>query len=856
MFSRMRLGTRIGIGFGVLMALLVIVGLWCLHQINDLYEINQSLYRHPFTVSNAVLRIENNVVKIQRNLKDIVLTDDPESVKRYTLEIDNLERESFQDFKIISERFLGEKSRHLAALEKFKEWKPIRESVILMMDQGHRKEAAELTRGEGANHVDSILFAMTDLHNFARNKAATFYKEAQERATFARNLMYAVLLIAVGLGIAFTIVFARKVLKTEEELRDDKEFMESTLDSLTDTFFVFDPKTGEVLQWNQAFREISGYSDEEIAANKAPETYYDENDLAKTAEFLRSLGGSRSGDIRLNFITKDGKRVPTEYRAVLVNDQHGNPKHVISVGRDITERLEAESALRESEALLNEVGEIAKIGGWEMDLRTRKAKWTRETYLIVGIEPGQPIPGPDEHVDYYLPECRELVSKAMQELIEDDKPLDFEAQIKNLRGEVRWCRAMGRAVRENGEAVRLVGTFQDITEQKQTEEKMALLDAQLRQAQKMEALGTLAGGVAHDFNNILSAIIGYSELALDDIDKENPLRLNMEQILKSSWRARNLVAQLLAYSRKQVLELKTLSINEVVEENLPMLRRIIGEDIELVTYLDEDAGATRADFNQLEQVLMNLVANARDAMVGGGVLSIETSSVILDEDYLDSHSDAITGPHVILSVSDNGPGMDQETKARIFDPFFTTKQTGKGTGLGLAMVYGIVKQHGGSIYVYSEQGRGTTFKIYLPQVRGEVEGHVQRTSMSDLPMGNERVLLAEDDELVREFLLSTLERLGYQVLAADSGPSALELIKEEGQGVDLLVTDVIMPKMSGKELAGQLILDFPDLKVLYLSGYTDNVIAHHGVLDPGVAFLQKPVTIMSLARKVRDVLDG
>jgi PAS domain S-box-containing protein len=856
MLSRTRLGTRIGIGFGVLMALLVVVGLWCLHEINVLYELNQKLYKHPFTVSNAVLRIENNIVKIHRNMKDIVLAEDPVSIQRYGFEIASLELETLEDFRIIKERFLGEKRRHLAALQKFIQWKPIREEVVALLHKGRRKEAADITRGKGANHVESILFAMNDLHNFAQNKAATFYKEAQQRTNFARNLMYGVLLGALGLGIVFTFVFARKVIRTEEELRDDKEFIDSALDSLIDTFFVFDPNTGKALRWNEAFSQVSGYSNDEIAAQKAPESYYDERDLEKAAIFISGLNDREFGEIQLELITKTGKRIPTEYRAVIVFDADVNPKHVIAIGRDITERNLAERALRENEALLNEVGQIAKIGGWDMDLKTRKAKWTQETYRIVGIDLEQTVPGPDEHLEYYLPEYREMISKAMTRLIDEDTPLDFEAQFKSAKGDIKWCRAIGQAIRENGEAVRLVGTFQDITEQKETQERVASLDAQLRQAQKMEALGTLAGGVAHDFNNILSAIIGYSELTLDDLDEDSPLNNNIGQILKSSWRARNLVAQLLAYSRKQVLELKAININDVVEQNLPMLERIVGEDVELRASLSPDAGVVRADFNQIEQVLMNLVANARDAMIRGGVLSIETFSVLLDDDYIEAHGDAIRGPHVVLAVSDDGPGMDEETRSRIFDPFYTTKETGKGTGLGLAMVYGIVKQHGGSIYVYSELNKGTSIKIYLPQVQEETEKKPERTTMSNLPMGSETILLVEDDELVREFLQSTLDRLGYEVMVAENGPSALELAKERPSGFDLLLTDVIMPRMSGKELARTLGADQPSLKVLFLSGYTDDIIAHHGVLDPGVAFLQKPVTLKALAQKVREVLDA
>ncbi len=857
MLSQMRLGTKIGLGFSVLIMLLLLVGIWGLYEINVLYELNQKLYKHPFTVSNAVLRIENNILKMHRDMKDILLAEDEAAIQRYAQEIDKVERETLEDFKVIGARFLGKKQQHLATLDLFVKWKSIRAEAMALLNQGLKKQAADITNGKGAAHVDSILMAMDDLNDFAQSKALAFFDEARETATYYRILMYAVLSAALLSGILFTIIFVGKVIKNEQELRDDKAFIDNALDSQTDTFFVFDPNTGKALRWNRAFREISGYSDEEIAANIAPDSYYDAHDLEKISMAMDQLRDQGSSEIQLDLITRDGQRIPTEYRAVLVLDGKGNPKHVIAVGRDIAERQQVEAALRESEALLNNVGAIAKIGGWEMDLTTRQAKWTKGTYDIVEIDPGQPIPGPDEHLEYYLPEYRETVSQAMAALINDDEPLCFEAPANTAKGKLKWFRAMGRAMRENGKAVRLVGTLQDITELKETEEKMAMLDAQLRQSQKMEALGTLSGGIAHDFNNILSAVIGYSELTIDEIEELNPLRNNLEQILKSAWRARNLVAQLLAYSRKQLLQLKVFNINDIVKQNLPMLERIIGEDILLKTFLNTNAGVVRADFNQIEQVLLNLVVNARDALPKGGMLSIETAEVIIDEAYASDHNDAMPGPHVMLSVSDNGPGMDEDTKTRIFDPFFTTKQRSKGTGLGLAMVHGIVKQHGGSIYVYSELGQGTTFKIYLPLVSDKAETPVERTTMSDLAVGSESLLLVEDDDLVREFLRNTLIKLGYSVLDSTDGVSALEMMsKRQEMKIDLLVTDVVMPKMSGKELARQLCAARPSLKVLYISGYSDNIIAHHGVLDAGVAFLQKPVTIKALAQKVRDVLDS
>jgi signal transduction histidine kinase/ActR/RegA family two-component response regulator len=382
-----------------------------------------------------------------------------------------------------------------------------------------------------------------------------------------------------------------------------------------------------------------------------------------------------------------------------------------------------------------------------------------------------------------------------------------------------------------------------------------LAEEQLRQAQKMEAVGKLAGGVAHDFNNLLTAINGHSELAMLRLKEGDPLYDKFEKIKQAGERAAALTHQLLAFSRKQILQPKVLDLNQVVFEMNKMLQPLIGEDIDLFTKLKSDLGMVKADPGQLEQVLMNLTVNARDAMPKGGKLTIETANVYLDDGYAGRHLSISPGWYVMLAVSDTGSGIDAQTQERIFDPFFTTKEVGKGTGLGLSTVYGIVKQSGGNIWVYSELGRGTTFKVYLPcveRVAEEPEAIIDRHQLSE---GNETVLLVEDEEMVREMAREILEESGYQVLEAKHGPEAL-LVAEQYHGhIHLMLSDVVMPQMSGRELAEQFAPRRKEMKVLYMSGYTDDAIVHHGVLDEGTAFIEKPFTPNALARKVRETLN-
>jgi CheY-like chemotaxis protein len=372
----------------------------------------------------------------------------------------------------------------------------------------------------------------------------------------------------------------------------------------------------------------------------------------------------------------------------------------------------------------------------------------------------------------------------------------------------------------------------------------------------MEAIGRLAGGIAHDFNNLLTAINGYSDLLLSDLAPDDPKRRDLEHIKEAGSRAASLTSQLLAFSRKQILQPRILDLNDAITEASKILRRLIGEDIDLIAVTKPGLGLIKADPGQIQQILMNLAVNARDAMPHGGKLTIETANVDLDEHYVHLHPIVPPGRYVMLAVSDTGIGMDDKTKAHLFEPFFTTKELGKGTGLGLSTIYGIVKQSNGFIWVYSEPGRGATFKVYLPREEGE-SGAFEQHEKEELGLqGVETILVVEDDTSVRSLVIRALCKRGYTVLEASTGKEALRTAQEFEGKIHLLLTDVVMPEMSGKALAAQIETARPGIKVLFVSGYTNNAIVHHGVLDSNVAFLQKPFTTDVLARKVREVIDS
>ena len=423
-------------------------------------------------------------------------------------------------------------------------------------------------------------------------------------------------------------------------------------------------------------------------------------------------------------------------------------------------------------------------------------------------------------------------------------------------GDVVWLLVNGFPVtNDSGEIEQIIINFIDITKRKRAEEEKARLEGQYRQAQKVEAIGRLAGGVAHDLNNLLVPILGYGEMLVDDFSPEDARRESARQIVNAGFRARNLVRQLLAFSRKQALEYRTLDLNKIIGGFEKLLRRTIREDIGIKIILSPDIRTIRADIGQIEQVIMNLAVNAQDAMPQGGKLILETAMAELDEEYAAPRPGVQPGSYVMLAVSDTGCGMDEETCEQIFDPFYSTKGE-QGTGMGLATVYGIVKQHGGNIWVYSESGKGASFKVYLPVSE---ETHIEKKTLkkaAEDTHGSETILLVEDNEKVRGFIYTILKRMGYTVLKAENGAEALPVLASHAGQVNLLLTDVVMPGMSGKALFAKAAEKHPDLKVLYMSGYTGNVIVHRGVLDEGIAFIQKPFPVKALAAKVREVLDN
>jgi PAS domain S-box-containing protein len=548
---------------------------------------------------------------------------------------------------------------------------------------------------------------------------------------------------------------------------------------------------------------------------------------------------------------KDGSLYTEEMSVTPVRDPHGAISHFIAIKQDVTERKRVEEALRESEARYRELVKNATYGIYRTNLERRFLEVNQALVAMLGYSSEEELLSVNLATDVYRdPTVR---AQLLAQATDADRADGVEVEWKRKDGSLVLVRLSARSVKDTrGRVAYFEGIAEDVTERRAFEK-------QLRQVQKFEAIGQLAGGVAHDFNNVIGAIMGWAELGQEQTPADSRLHTHFKKIKEQADRAAGLTRQLLAFARRQLLEPQNIHLNQTIAELLSLLEKVISKDIELKTVLAPNLGMIRADPTQVEQVLMNLCLNARDAMPRGGQLLIETQNVETDEEYCRSHTYAQPGRYVVLSVTDNGVGMDPVTLEHIFEPFFTTKELGKGTGMGLATVYGVVKQHGGFVQVYSEAGRGSTFHVYFPMqstapAEEELKGK-EKVAAEPVRGGTETILVAEDHDGVREMARLTLESLGYKVILAEDGEKAVAAFEEHRDRIALAVLDVVMPKLGGQEVYARMRAVKPDVAVLFTTGYSNESAALRALAKKGISVLQKPYVPSLLARKVREVLD-
>ncbi|MGH9749227.1 MAG: PAS domain S-box protein, partial [Candidatus Polarisedimenticolia bacterium] len=615
---------------------------------------------------------------------------------------------------------------------------------------------------------------------------------------------------------------------------------------------------GRYLQANPALCHLLDLTEEELRERTVFDvTHPEDRDLMRwMLREAREGRGAPSAERR--FVRLDGMTVWARSTVSWIEVSGEEPGHFLSMAQDTTDRRRAEEALGTLEARRGAIVQAALDAIVSIDHQGRVLEFNPAAERIFGYRRDEALGR--KLADLIVPPAQ----RARHEAGLARYLSTGEKRVIGRRIELTALRAGGVEIPVELSIIEMPGTqppiftgfIRDLTERRQADEALRVKEEQLRQAQKMEAIGRLAGGVAHDFNNLLTVITGRSELLQARLAGNEPLRSEVAVIHGAAQRASGLTRQLLAFSRKQILQVRLLDLNEVVAGAETILRRLIGEDVELATVLRPDLGKVRADPGQIEQVIMNLAVNSRDAMPQGGRLTLETAGVVLDQAYRMQHPPAVPGPYVMLAVSDTGVGMDADTRAHLFEPFFTTKA--QGTGLGLATVYGIVKQSEGYVWVYSEPGQGTTFKVYLPRAEEGARPRAAEEPTAPPPPspGSGTVLVVEDEEVVRNLVHEILDRCGYTVLEARDAQDARRICDEYRGEIDLLLTDVVMPQMNGRALANAVIAMRPSMRVLYMSGYTDDAVVRHGILEQHVAFIQKPFTPDGLARKVRETLEA
>ncbi len=644
-------------------------------------------------------------------------------------------------------------------------------------------------------------------------------------------------------------ITARK--EAEAALEEREQRFRQVVENISEAYYVMTANFTETLYISPAYETIWGRSCRSLYED--PRSFLDpvpvEDRERLEAYIARIQAGEDAGEVEFRVIRPDGQARWVLGHAVPIRDEHGDVYRIAGVALDITERKQAEDGLRASERRLRMLFETVNLIVLGLDSQGIVDYVNPFLLQLTGYTRDEAVGS--NWFERFLPKAQQAdVSGVFLELLERNLHPHSRNAIVTKAGEERMISWHNTVLRDaQGRPSGTLSIGEDITEHQRLEE-------QFRQSQKMEAVGRLAGGVAHDFNNLLTVILGYVDLVRDDLPEGDRARQDLAEIRKAATQASSLTTQLLAFSRHQVLQTTVLTVNDLVEDLRKMLRRLIGEDVELRLDLHPDAGNVRADPGQLQQVLMNLVVNARDAMPTGGTFRIETALVELPGPRAPPREPVVPGRYMLLTVSDTGTGMDAETRARVFEPFFTTKEKGRGTGLGLSTVYGIVQQSGGYVWVESELGRGTTFRICLPTVDAPAEGLAVAVEVAATLTGTETVLVAEDDAMLRPLVTGLLQRQGYRVLVAQNADEALAIARDHISSVHLLLTDVVMPGGSGRELGRRLAELRPETRVLYMSGYTDDAMARHGVLDPGLAFLQKPFTPAALMRKVREVLDA
>ncbi|MGV3723426.1 MAG: CHASE3 domain-containing protein [Actinomycetota bacterium] len=847
--------------------LLLVLGLILVSQLSHLLALLDLVER-----TDAVIRQSHRVQLLLANreasLSGFLITGATEFLEPFTRGRDEVPRELRRLEALVPDNPpQGQRIVELRSLTAA--WERYAEAAI--QRRNGEGDVVEFVRsGSGRHLTDEMRRVLTTFRGVeaALRKQRTLAADAERRRSFGTFGLFSILL-----GVALALYTRREISSLSSaynRMLDERERAAVALQESEHRFRRLAENAPDIIYRialkpqlrfefvSQVVTRTVGYTPEEHYAD--PDLIFRMIHPLDRQKLEALLSDSReNGPVSLRWVSRDGAVVWIDHHVTPVLDAEGRVEAIEGIARDVTPQRELQLELHRSQEFLTSVLDTVSECVVSCD-RVGRITYANRAAKELYPEHGEAPPSDWlNHLHFFRPD-------GQTPLAPDERPLHralLGEEVRNVEvvaeldgSAPRRFLASGRAMSDaEGRKTGAVIVLSDITDRVRAQQVLHETEAQLYQSQKMEAVGRLAGGIAHDFNNMLAAILGYSEILLWRQDLDPASRSQIEEISAAANRAATLTRQLLTFSRRQVVAAKQIDLNQTVNEVHGMLRRLIGEDIELITVPASQAALVMADPSQVEQVLINLVVNARDAMPEGGRLTVEIQNVDLDDAYASEHAEVTAGPYVMLAVSDTGHGMDRETQSHIFEPFYTTKSLGAGTGLGLATVYGIIKQSGGHVWVYSEPGRGSTFKIYLPRVSCAPQVKPTETPLA-LARGTETILLVEDEPFVRAVARQILEMSGYQVLEAGHGADALRVSAEFDGPIHLLLTDVVMPQMNGRELAQALAPLRPEVRVLFMSGYTDDAVVRHGVLSAEVSFVQKPFTAVNLARKVREVLDA
>ncbi|MGL1930265.1 MAG: PAS domain S-box protein [Desulfotalea sp.] len=844
------------LGFATLIAIFVVFGVFVLYEMQRVADLNRAIYDHPLVVSNAALQANTSIAKMHRNMKDVVLFKSLSRIHESIKAVDEEEKEVYRHLNTVRDNILGEQGRTLEeeARHLFDEWRIIRGEVIDSVNNNQRDIAADITIGKGAYHVAVLEKEMMGLTNYARGKASIFIEDSQR--VQSRLKITSILFLVVGTFLSLLVAFLtlKRHYSVSKNLLESEARYRSLIDNQTDLVCRINPD-GQFLFVNDIYGTFFSMPKKELIGSKWQSLTFDD-DLELINEKLSTLSKKNPTVIIENRVRSGkGKIHWMNFSNTGLFDSQGNLLEIQSVGRDITALKKSEEDLLMSEASYARAMRGTSDGFWDWNIVTNECYLSQRWKELLGFSEDELANESESFFSRVHPDEVSCVQEAMKAHFEQSVPYIVKHRLRTKKGDYKWFQGRGMAERnEQGQAVIMSGSITDITDFMKAEEENDQLETQLRQAQKMESIGNLAGGIAHEFNNMLTIIMGHNELIMEDLPEASLARESADEIRVAGLRARDVVKQLLTFSRRDDAVKKVLDLSFVVKESIKLMRSSTPANIRIEQNLSAGTYPVMGNDTQINQLIINICNNAVDALPEKeGLITIELLNETIDFQQDKYQAKLKSGQYVKLVICDNGIGMDAETVDRVFEPYFTTKDIGEGTGIGMAVVYGIVERHGGAILADSKLGRGTTYTIFLPTYEGMLE--LDSAERNIMPRGDEHILYVDDEPSIATLGKRLLEGLGYTAESTSYPEKALDMVRNDPYKFDLLITDMAMPNMTGDQLIIETLKIRQNIPTIICTGYSSRISEKAATNIGACSYIMKPINKSELATVVRKVLD-